>query len=85
MSPPAWKPLSPKDESKTSEDFGEPFDHAQGKLSRAVSETSEVYRRRWWARWRPDQQWEAYLFLLPSFAGFLIFVAIRAAGIILFE
>lgn len=32
--------------------------------------------RRWWARWRPDQQWEAYLFLLPSFAGFLIFVAL---------
>ncbi len=38
--------------------------------------TSEVYHRRWWARWRPDQQWEAYLFLLPSFAGFLIFVAL---------
>lgn len=27
-------------------------------------------------RWRPDQQWEAYLFLLPSLAGFLIFVAL---------
>jgi len=27
-------------------------------------------------RWRPDQQWEAYLFLLPSFAGFLLFVAL---------
>ena len=27
-------------------------------------------------RWRPDQQWEGYLFLLPSFIGFLIFVAI---------
>ena len=26
-------------------------------------------------RWRPDQQWEGYLFLLPSFIGFLIFVA----------
>lgn len=26
--------------------------------------------------WRPDQQWEAYLFLLPSFAGFLLFVAL---------
>ncbi len=25
-------------------------------------------------RWRPDQQWEAYLFLLPSLAGFLLFV-----------
>jgi multiple sugar transport system permease protein len=29
-----------------------------------------------WRRWRPDQQWEAYLFLLPSFAGFLIFVVL---------
>ncbi|MEZ4863716.1 MAG: sugar ABC transporter permease [Caldilineaceae bacterium] len=26
--------------------------------------------------WRPDQQWEAYLFLLPSFLGFLIFVVL---------
>ncbi len=25
-------------------------------------------------RWRPDQQWEGYLFLLPSFIGFSIFV-----------
>ena len=25
-------------------------------------------------RWRPDQQWEAYLFILPSLLGFLIFV-----------
>jgi multiple sugar transport system permease protein len=25
-------------------------------------------------RWRPDQQWEAYLFVLPSLLGFLIFV-----------
>ena len=29
-----------------------------------------------WRRYRPDQQWEAYLFLLPSFIGFLVFVAI---------
>ena len=27
-------------------------------------------------RWRPDRQWEGYLFLIPSFIGFLIFVAI---------
>lgn len=33
-------------------------------------------RRRWWQRWRPEQQWEAYLFLLPSFAGFLAFTAL---------
>jgi len=30
----------------------------------------------WWKRYRADQQWEAYLFLLPSFIGFLIFVVI---------
>ncbi len=28
----------------------------------------------WWQRYRPDHQWEAYLFLLPSFVGFAIFV-----------
>jgi len=27
-------------------------------------------------RWRPDQQWEGYLFLLPSLLGFLLFVAL---------
>lgn len=27
-------------------------------------------------RWRPDQQWEAYLFLIPSLLGFLVFVAL---------
>jgi multiple sugar transport system permease protein len=26
-------------------------------------------------RWRPDQNWEAYLFLLPSLLGFAVFVA----------
>lgn len=31
-------------------------------------------------KWRPDQQWDAYLFLLPSFVGFLIFVAIPVIG-----
>lgn len=34
-----------------------------------------VEQRRGW-RWRPDQQWEGYLFLLPSFLGFLLFVAL---------
>ncbi len=29
-----------------------------------------------WQRYKPDQQSEAYLFLLPSFLGFVIFVAI---------
>jgi len=27
-------------------------------------------------RWRPDQQWEGYLFILPSFVGFLIFIVL---------
>ncbi len=27
-------------------------------------------------RWRPDQQWEGYLFILPSFLGFLIFIVL---------
>jgi multiple sugar transport system permease protein len=27
-------------------------------------------------RWRPDQQWEGYLFVLPSLLGFLVFVAL---------
>ncbi len=27
-------------------------------------------------RWRPDQQWEAYLFLVPSFLGFFVFVVL---------
>ncbi len=27
-----------------------------------------------WRRYRPDQQWEGYLFLLPSFLGFFVFV-----------
>lgn len=27
-------------------------------------------------RWRPDQQWEGYLFLLPSLIGFAVFVAL---------
>ena len=31
-------------------------------------------RRRF--RWRPDQQWEGYLFLLPSFLGFFVFIVL---------
>ena len=27
-------------------------------------------------RWRPDQQWEGYLFILPSFLGFLVFIVL---------
>lgn len=32
--------------------------------------------RRSLLRWRSDRQWEGYLFLLPSFIGFLLFVAL---------
>lgn len=31
-------------------------------------------------RWRPDQQWEAYLFILPSLLGFLVFVFIAVGA-----
>ncbi len=31
-------------------------------------------------RWRPDQQWEGYLFLLPSLLGFLLFVFIAVGA-----
>jgi len=34
-------------------------------------------------RWRPDQQWEAYFFLLPSLAGFLLFVILPVLGSLL--
>ena len=31
-------------------------------------------------RWRPDQQWEGYLFLVPSLLGFLAFVFLAVAA-----
>jgi multiple sugar transport system permease protein len=31
-------------------------------------------------RWRPDQQWEAYLFILPALLGFLVFVFVALAA-----
>ena len=31
-------------------------------------------------RWRPDQQWEGYLFLLPSLLGFAVFVFLAVAA-----
>ena len=37
--------------------------------------TSQVPPRRPF-RWRPDQQWEGYLFILPSFLGFLVFIVL---------
>ncbi|NOZ49833.1 MAG: sugar ABC transporter permease [Chloroflexi bacterium] len=36
--------------------------------------TSQLSTKRAWWRWRPDQQWEGYLFILPSFIGFFVFV-----------
>ncbi len=41
-----------------------------------TSVNSTIQPRRNPLRWRPDQQWEAYLFLLPSLLGFLVFVAL---------
>jgi multiple sugar transport system permease protein len=38
--------------------------------------TTARLTKRGFFSWRPDQQWEAYLFLLPSFLGFLIFVVL---------
>lgn len=43
--------------------------------SQSLDGTSSPSHRSPRLRWRPDQQWEGYLFLLPSFVGFLIFVA----------
>lgn len=42
----------------------------------------------WWKRYRPDQRWEAYLFVLPSLLGFLLFVLLpvgMALGLSLFQ
>jgi multiple sugar transport system permease protein len=43
---------------------------------RTMTATSRPSTSVWRRRWRPDQQWEAYLFLLPSFVGFFVFVAL---------
>lgn len=42
----------------------------------AVSPTRTAAQGGWWNRYRADQQWEAYLFLIPSLAGFLLFVLV---------
>ncbi|NJN83391.1 MAG: sugar ABC transporter permease [Caldilineaceae bacterium] len=44
--------------------------------SSTVQQPTRPSARRRWFGWRPDQQSEAYLFLLPSFLGFFIFVAL---------
>ena len=38
------------------------------------SPTTPLSRKRNPFRWRPDQQWEGYLFILPSLLGFGVFV-----------
>lgn len=43
-------------------------------LTHPQSGAVQVVRVPWWRRYRPDQQWEGYLFLLPSLIGFSIFV-----------
>jgi len=42
-------------------------------MTRFPANDSSVSTRR---RWRPDQQWEGYLFLLPSFLGFFVFIVL---------
>ena len=42
--------------------------------------TSKPAQRQSAFRWRPDQQWEAYLFILPGLVGFLIFVFLAVAA-----
>jgi multiple sugar transport system permease protein len=44
----------------------------------SASTTESAPRSRFF-RYRPDQQWEAYLFILPSFIGFFIFVFLAIA------
>jgi len=42
--------------------------------TRLASQNAFPSSRRSPFRWHPDQQWEAYLFILPSLLGFLVFV-----------
>lgn len=41
---------------------------------------SKARTRRSPFRWRPDQQWEAYLFIAPSLIGFTVFVFLAVAA-----
>ncbi len=43
-------------------------------MSIQPSRTNRIFR------WRPDQQWEGYLFLLPSLAGFAVFVVLAVVA-----
>jgi multiple sugar transport system permease protein len=43
-----------------------------------MSLTAPVRRGRF--RWRPDQQWEGYLFILPSLLGFMLFVFVAVGA-----
>lgn len=52
-----------------------------------MSLSSSSLSRPWWKRYRADQHWEAYLFLIPSLLGFIVFVLIPvfvALGLSLF-
>jgi multiple sugar transport system permease protein len=48
--------------------------------SDSVTQLAPPTARRGLFRWRPDQQWEAYLFILPSLLGFLVFVFLAVAA-----
>ena len=45
------------------------------KLSKRTRSLSLPGRQRTLFRWRPDQQWDGYLFVLPSLAGLVVFTA----------
>src|SRR3990172_7442953 len=41
-----------------------------------TTRTTHPARKQSLFRWRPDQQWEGYLFILPSFLGFFVFIVL---------
>ncbi len=46
-----------------------------------VQATEQSGRRLWWtSKWKPEQQSEAYFFLLPSLIGFALFVLVPIVG-----
>jgi len=49
-------------------------DASPGQAAMTTTTSPEPRARRSFFRWRPEQQWEGYLFILPSLLGFLVFV-----------
>jgi multiple sugar transport system permease protein len=44
--------------------------------SASTSTPVALPRKKSFFRWRPDQQWEGYLFVLPSLLGFFVFIVL---------